>query len=715
LIGTGGTGKTRLAHAVAEEVKTEFPHGVLFIDLASVTQAELVPSTIARSLDIEESGSESLIKLLKNVLHEKRILLILDNFEQLLSAASFVKELTETALSLKILITSRATLQLSIEHELIVKPLSSPPIDSKLSIDNLAEYPAIKLFLIRARAVKSNFVFNTDNAPIISEICYKLDGLPLAIELAAARIKLLSPISILTRLKNSLKLLTGGSKHLPPRQQTMRGTIEWSYQLLDEDEKTLFRRLAVFAGGFTVETAEAVCESYELQSINDGLSKVQSETQKPKFKIEVLDVITSLIDNNLLSQMDQPDGNARLGMLGVVREFAFECLEASGDSEPLRQNHSLFFLSLAEEAERHLLGDKSVEWLERLETEHDNLRAALYWSLEKDTETACRIIAALRYFWANHNYLTEAYSWLKAALERSEDVSSMTYFKLLNGLGQFARYTGDFETARKAYEKVLIAETAANALAQIAISNHGLAAVATKEGDFATAQKFNEEELAIYRQLNDESGIAYALASLGDLALAKDDIQEARPLIEESLNISRNLGNKQVVSINLVNLGMVAYSEQNYKEAYSYFAESIRLAQELGNKAVISCSLDGFASIAEKCGNATQSVMLAGASEQMRESIGYNKEPAEQLFCETYIVKTRAALNEKAFADAFEQGRIMNMSEVLELTKISNFQFVHEAALQSAEIVIESHTFSRILIEENIIEEENENEFQDEK
>jgi non-specific serine/threonine protein kinase len=317
--------------------------------------------------------------------------------------------------------------------------------------------------------------------------------------------------------------------------------------------------------------------------------------------------------------------------------------------------------------------------------------------LEKDPETAMRIAAALRYFWSNHSHLTEGRRWLEEALERSENAPSIRYLKLLNGLGQFARYQSDFETARKVYEKAITAGKAANELAQIGIAYHGLAALATQKGNFEEAQKFNEVELAIYREINDKSGIAFALASLGDLALAKGEASSARPVIEESLKISRELGNKQIASINLVNLGMVAFSEKDYETAFSHFMESLLLAQELGNKAVISCSLDGFAALAEWHGDAEQAAKLAGAADRLRESIDFDKEPSERLFCEAYISKTRARLGEQTFIAEFEKGRKMGWCEAASLAVRKS-----EIFFDQTEIIIESHKFERVIIEEEI-------------
>lgn len=714
LTGAGGTGKTRLARAVGEELTTHFADGVFFVELASVTDAEFLAPAITAALGVKDSSGVTLVESLKRFLRERRTLLILDNFEQLIRAASLLKELLNAALSLKILVTSRVALRLHIEQESVVAPLAVPPRDSAFSSAELTAFASVNLFVARAQNAKPNFSLTEENSAAVAEICHKLDGLPLAIELAAVRVKLLSPQAIFERLENSLQLLTGGAKDLPPRQRTMRGAIQWSYDLLDEDEKVLFRQLAVFIGGFTVQAAEAVVLSPRLSAISSDKSELDIEDATPPeggnqndvHNLDILNSIASLINNNLLALIEQTNDNVRFRMLEVVREFAFEQLQTSGELEFLQRSHARHFLTFAEEAEPHLTGEKSIERLEKLETEIDNLRAALRWSLNADTETAIRLAAALRYFWSNHSYLREGREWLEATLERSGDASPVLRFKLLNGIGQFARNQGDYAAAQKIYEEGLAAGEAANDLQQIVIACHGLAALATRQGDFPTARKYNEQELAISREIGDEAIITVALASLGDLSIAEGDTAAARPLIEESLEISRRLGNKQVVITNLVNLGAVAYRERDWAAAYTHFTESLTIAQELGNKAIVSCSLDGFAALAAGSGNVKQAALLSGAAEQLRSSIGYEIELTERRFRDVYLKKVRAALDEKSFVAHFEKGKVLDLSEavafVLQQSSREDANGGYpNADGEIAEIIIEKHSFSRILIEED--------------
>lgn len=707
LTGAGGSGKTAIARAIAGELSKEFADGVFFVELAAINNYELVVPAIINTLGLKEAGEKPLVEILSNYLRDRRILLILDNFEQVISAAPVLQKLINSTVFLKIIVTSRAALRLKNEFEMVVAPLALPPPEAVSKNENLTNYASVALFLRKAQSSKRNFSLTEDNASFISEICRKLDGLPLAIELAAARIKLLSPQAILKRLEKSLNLLTGGSNEFPPRQQTMRGAIQWSYDLLNDDEKSAFRHLSVFAGGFTVEAAESVINVQRLaerKNLDTNTSSRSKSLQMPVVQrpsTAVLDLLTSLIDNNLLTVNEEQNDEVRLQMLEVVREFAGEYLETHGETDVIQENHAQYFLSIVEEAEPHLQGENSVEWLEKLETEHDNIRGALDWSLKNDTETAGRMAAALRYFWLNHTHLTEGRSWLEKILESYGKNYSNLCFKLLHGIGQFARSQGDFESARKIYEESFAMTKETDNREQMIVALHGRAALAARTGDFATARKLTEEQLSISRELKDESKTAYSLSSLGDLVLAGRDPSAARPLIEESLAISKRIGNKQLESINLVNLGDVSYSEKNYDSAVSHFAESMSIACELGNKSLVSCCLDGFAAVLFSQGNLEQAARLAGAADDLRESINYEIEITESLFRNAYVEKLCASLGKESFESAYLEGRNLDLNEALSLVK---FQISATDEL-SAEIIVETHKFESYVIEGEIEDE----------
>jgi predicted ATPase/DNA-binding winged helix-turn-helix (wHTH) protein len=652
LTGVGGTGKTTLALAVTREIAGNFKDGVFFVEFAAVTNPELVASTIAQALGVKETGGKPIIKVLKEYLQDQQMLIVADNFEQILSAAPILAEIVKAAPKLKILVTSRARLYLSTDREFVVPPLNVPEISGQNSLEALAKNESVRLFTVRASFVNPNFSLTEENAESITEICVRLDGLPLAIELAAARVRIITPKLILEKLEDRLNLLTGGARDLPARQQTVRGTIEWSYELLNEEEKRLLRRLGVFAGGFTFAAAEAVC----------------SKDKFHKEEIKVLDSLTSLLDKSLLVLKEQPDDEPRFRMLEVVREYALELLETSGEAEAIRRSHAAYFLMLGEEAEPHLQGEKSVEWLNRLEEEHDNLRVALRWSLENDAEIAARLAAAIRFFWIFHAHLTEGQGWLKTALERADNSPPNVRLKLLNGIGIAARNRGDYETARLMHEEVLADNCeAAGIHREITISIRGLGTLARLKGDFAQARISFQKAWGMSRKLNDRSEIAHSLSYLGNLERTEGNNLAAHPLFAEALIIYRDLNNKEGESAILNNLGIVNYEEGNYELARSYLAEGLVIARNLRDKIGISCFLDGFAALYFRRRELQIALRLAGAAEHLRQSIGYELDFSDRSFREQYISKLRVILSEIAFAEFYEQGRKLELEEAIKL------------------------------------------------
>jgi predicted ATPase/class 3 adenylate cyclase len=412
LTGPGGIGKTRLALQVAAELSDRFADGVFFVNLAPLSDPALVIPATAQALAIQEVRGQPLFDLLKASLREEHLLVLLDNFEQVVGAAVQVADLLAACPLLKVLVTSRAALHVSGEQEFAVSPLAVPDSKHLPNLVTLSQYEAVALFIQRAQAVKLEFQVTNANAPAVAEICIRLDGLPLAIELAAARIKVLPPQALLARLSQRLKVLTSGARDVPARQQTLRNTIEWSYQLLDADERRLFRRLSVFAGGCTFEAIEAVCTALDIES-RAG---------------QVFDGVASLIDKSLLQQTEQEE--ARLAMLETIREYGLECLRESGEMEATQKAHADYYLTLAEEAETELRGAQSALWLERLEREHDNLRAVMQWVLEpgrqkeQRLEMALRLGAVLGGFWFARGPLHEGQVFLERTLAGSEGIVS---------------------------------------------------------------------------------------------------------------------------------------------------------------------------------------------------------------------------------------------------------------------------------------------------
>src|SRR6266567_1116039 len=445
LTGTAGVGKTRLALHLATELLDGFADGVYFVPLAPISDHALVVPTIAQTLTLREVSDRPFLDLLEDYLQDKQLLLVLDNFEQVVRAAPLLSELLEVCLELKLLVTSREVLHLRAEHQFAVPPLDLPDLKHLHKSQSLSQYAAVELFLQRAQAVKPDFQMTPANARAIGEICSRLDGLPLALELAAARIKLLSPQALLARLEHRLSVLTGGAQDVPVRQQTLRNTIEWSYNLLDAQEQQLFRRLSVFVGGCTLPAIEAICAA---------LDDADGEGQ-------VLDRVASLIDKSLLQRTEQGEDELRIGMLETIREYGLERLIVSGEAEAARQAHAMYYLALAEEANAELSGPRQAVWLERLEVEHDNLRAVVRWSLEPAEDVAQRREALLRLggalveFWHVHGHYSEGRNVLESALAGSEGVAAPVRVKALGAAAMLVTMQGDVEQATILVEESL--------------------------------------------------------------------------------------------------------------------------------------------------------------------------------------------------------------------------------------------------------------------
>src|SRR5437763_17100 len=511
LTGTGGVGKTRLSLQVATDLLDDFADGVCFVPLAPVGDPELVVATIAQALGIKEVGERPLPDLLQAALRDQRLLL-LDNFEQVVAAAAGLADLLASCPGLKMLVTSRAVLHLHGEYEFPVPPLALP--DLTTLPQSLSQNAAVALFLERARAVKPDFELTPANTRAIAEICVRLDGLPLAIELAAARVKLLPPQALLARLEHRLQVLTGGARDVPARQQTLRNLLAWSYDLLDGKQQQLFGRLSVFVGGCTLEAVEGLY------------------TALGDLPADVLDGVTSLIDKSLLRQTEQEGEEPRLLMLETIREYGLEALAASGEMESTRRAHATYYLALADLAELELGGPQQGVWLDRLEREHDNLRAALQWTIEQgeaggSMEMALRLGGALRRFWWGRGHWSEGRNFLERALA-----------------------TGLADTW---------IDPSVRAKALLAASN-----LIFVQSDYERAKVLSEESLALYRELEDRHGIAYSLYRLGNVAWVRGDTAAARSLIGEALALFREVDDKEYIAYSLFSLGLFASSQGEY-------------------------------------------------------------------------------------------------------------------------------------------------------
>ncbi|MDQ4077741.1 MAG: tetratricopeptide repeat protein, partial [Chloroflexota bacterium] len=563
--GPGGMGKTRLSLQAGAELLDDFPDGVFFVDLAPINDPAFVATTIAETLQVPESATQPLLETLKTHLWNQHSLLLLDNFEQVMEAAPLVAELLGACRGLKALATSREALHLRGEHLLPLPPLAPPSTQEEGAageevVSALSDYAAVELFVQRAQAAQPAFTLTPENAPLVAAICRHLDGLPLAIELAAARVRLFSPQALLARLTSAtdspLHLLRGGARDLPMRQQTLRTAIAWSYDLLDPSEQGLFRRLAVFVGGFTLEAVEAICDPAELA-------------------LDVLDGLTSLLDKSLLQQTEQPDGEPRFVLLRTIQEYARERLEASGEAAAIRAAHAAFYLALVEEAARYVEDRPSTVWMEQLDADKDNVRAALEWFLAGgDAESGLRLADALWQFWWVRGYLSEGRDWLHMALARTAQTEATAVrARVLSKAGMLALMQADYAVAR-----ALFAESAALAhklqdkrsLAK-ALSGLGMTAE-WAEGDYEQARALQEESVILYREIEDREGLAYALNNLAGATLGLGDIAGARTLFEESLTIFRELGKNPLP---LLGLGAIAWQQADYAAARGYYMESL--------------------------------------------------------------------------------------------------------------------------------------------
>jgi predicted ATPase/class 3 adenylate cyclase/Tfp pilus assembly protein PilF len=605
LTGPGGTGKTRLALQVAAECIDLFADGVFFVPLADVVDPARVTFQIAETLGVTEGGGESLAARLHAFIRARQLVLVLDNFEQVVVAGPAVAQLLAAAPGLKALVTSRAALHLYGEREYPVPTLPLPNPRRLPPLDQLMQFESVRLFVARAQEVKADFVLTPANAKTVAEICERLDGLPLAIELAAARTKLLTPQALLERLTHSLRILTGGARDLPARQQTLRGAIDWSYTTLDADEQALFARMAVFAGGGTLTAIETICNA-------DGA-----------LATDLIDGLSSLADKSLLRQVEVGEGEPRFAMLGTIREYALERLEERGELAALRHARTAYYLALAEEAESYLTGAAQDIWLARLEAEHDNLRVSLRNSLEAgEHETAVRLVGAFWRFWSIRGYLTEGRRWMERALAQAGDAPPPLRAKALDGLGGLLRAQGDEVAARARYEEALAIRRAAGHRAGIAHSFSNLAGMARDRGDYDAARAGYAEALAIRRALGDSEAVARTLINLGILAQRQGDDVTARARYEESLAIGRAQGHAQAVAHALTNLGVVAQQQGDYATARTRYEESLAAGRATGDTGTIGFALNNLGAVARQQGDLAAARSFYTQSLTLRRTLG---------------------------------------------------------------------------------------------
>jgi len=647
LVGTGGTGKTRLGLRVAHALLPSFEHGVFFVDLAPFRDPVLVLSTIARTLGMTEDGAQPLLAQLKQYLVSKQLLLLLDNFEQVMEAGPLVAELLEAAPRSKVLVTSRAVLHLYGEHVMDVPLLALPNLLHLPPNADLLQNEAVQLFVYHAQVADAAFVLTKQNAAAVAGLCVYLDGLPLAIELAASRSRLLPPAAMLELMHSRFALLIDGWRDKPVRHQTLHATIEWSYTLLDPYAQALFTRLAVFGGGCTVAAVEAVC------NINGDLPENMHA------------IFQSLVRNSLLRR-EEHAGVPRFRMLETIREYALERLEWSGEAEVVRRQHAAFFMALAEQAEPELYGSQQGVWLERLHAEHDNLRAALQWALERGAvETALRLSVGLCHFWWMRGHLSEGRRWLHAALMASSAHTTPIRAKALSQAGGLAYSQGDYARAAVLLEDSV---ALARALSDEPALAHALLTggnVAADQGDYVRAVSLYEESLALMRTLDDTVGSSMLLANLGWAVINQGDYARATTLLEESLALSREREDTHIIATCLNNLGLMALYQGRPVAALPRLQESLALCQDSSYKVGIIANLEGLAGFAAANQQPERAAQLWGTAEALRETIGAPMSPADQARFLRMSTAARTQLPEVAWQDAWAEGRAMLLEQVI--------------------------------------------------
>jgi predicted ATPase/class 3 adenylate cyclase len=653
LTGPGGSGKSRLALRVAAELLTRFQDGSWFVDLAPVTDPALVPAVVANALGVPEEAGRPILEGVKEHLRHRELLQVVDNFEQVVEAGPVIEELLTAAPKLRTMVTSRVVLSLRGEQEYAVPPLQVPdPERLSAGLPALGAVEAVRLFTERAAAANPRFALTEQNAPVVAAITARLDGLPLAIELAATRTKVLAPEQILSRLERSLSLLTSGARSLPERQRTLRAAIAWSYDLLDPAERRLFERLSVFTGGWSFESAEAVCDLDEL-----GL--------------DALDGLTSLVDKSLVRRTEPPGQPSRFSMLETIREFGLERLEAGGDLEPTRRRHAEHFLGLAAEAEPHLTAEDQGVWLDRCEQEHANIRAALRWAIDRgDADAAQAAAGALWRFWQQRGHLEEGRRWLDETLAMASGrAPTAARAKALTGAGGVAWWT-DQAASRAFYDEALAIERELGDPARLAEALYNDAFVFAAEHDQETAARLLEEALELFRRVGDERGVARVLTMqvVPDAMAGAWDRVVAR--LEEIAAIWRRLGDRLDLAFALIWLAFAYGRAGRRDDARAIALEALELFREADNPTGVALTFLDLAFLLTWEGRHEDAMRMAGASQHMRDLAGGGPAPGFGGMLEgDPAAEARARLTEEAAERAWREGLAMRPEEAAALVR----------------------------------------------
>jgi predicted ATPase len=692
LWGPGGAGKTRLAVETAWELTSLFPGGVWFVSLAGISDPGMVPTALAQTLCLRHVAGKPITVALREHVHltiTLPSLLVIDNVEHLLETAPLFGELLDASENLKVLVTSREVMHVYGEHEFTVETLPTPSVDALPPVSELCRNPAVQLFVQRAAAVHPGFQLNAENSRTVAEICVRLEGLPLALELAAARIRMLSPDAILLRLQNPLDLLTGGSRDVHARQQTLRNAVGWSYDLLHPFEQKLFRRLAVFAGGCTIESAEAVCDA------------------RRDLGAPILEGISSLVDKSLLYQRGQFDGDSRFVMLESIREYALERLTESGEEAATRRAHAAYVLVIAEERSARTDPSGISDWVELCNAEQDNIRGALDWLIGTDNgEWALRLGLALFHFWEAREHLAEGRQTLQRILDMKSTADAgssrarvafcaatflasqrdyggaLCLFEdalriyrgvddvkgaaaMLTAIGSARRFSGDLQAGRSSLEKALEAYRALHDRARIAGVLSNLADVANAQTDYAAARKLVREAIEIFSELGDAGGRAWSFNRLGDVAYFESDWTEAARLYTEGLNIFRSIGDRWAIARSYADLGHVACEQGGYQLAQSLFVRSLETLQSLGHTRGMARVFEGFACLAVYNRSFARALRLAGVAAGLRYTLGASTRSDEDAFLQRKLHPAWVNLDAARARAEWSRGSSMPLEEAI--------------------------------------------------
>lgn len=692
ITGPGGIGKTRLALQAAAELLEDFEDGVFFVSLASITDPDLVPTTILQTLGFTTGENQPASDMLKSHLQSKQMLLVIDNFEQVTAASSLLGELLKVAPNVKMIVTSQAVLHVYGEHEFNVPPLAVPDINNLPSLEVLAQSPAVALFISRAEAVKADFALTPENAAVIAEICSQLDGIPLALELAAARIKLFAPQALLRELSHRLNLLAHKSPDRPTRHQTLRNAVAWSYQLLAPEERALFSQLGVFVGGCTLNAVEAICV------IGDS-----------KGDVPLLEGLASLVDKSMLQHELRENGEPRFMLLETLREYALERLESDGQLATFRKRHLTFFAEFVENIEPGPKKPNLAAWMKELEEEHDNLRTTLQWALENnEIESALRIAGAIWRFWQIHGHVEEGAKWMSLILDHTKKPSTIARAKALWGAGWLGMVIGNLTQSRAYFEECVAISRVLNDGHYLGLSLHGQGAVARAQGDFARSRAAFEESLPLFKGLENTENVAWTFEHLGVTALEQGDFTQAGAYLSQGLAIFRELDQRWPCAEALTFLGHAASQQQNYAVAQKHYEdaraiyeemedklniatinsyigatlfgrgdyvnsvglykENLLLSHELKDHWGLAWGIERMAEAAEKLGKPEHAARLWGAADSLRRVSGVLWHPGfHSYYTDQRFAALKALLGEDRWNDLWLEGQSMPSARVVAL------------------------------------------------